>query len=61
MQGYGMTETAPGALFLGADRAAAKAGTAGVPCFFSDVRLVAPDGSPAAPAGPASCTCRAPT
>ncbi|WP_262379605.1 acyl-CoA synthetase [Nonomuraea sp. PA05] len=52
MQGYGMTETAPGALFLGADRSAAKAGTAGVPCFFSDVRLVASDGSPAAPGEP---------
>ncbi|UBU15910.1 acyl-CoA synthetase [Nonomuraea gerenzanensis] len=52
MQGYGMTETAPGALFLGADRVTSKAGTAGVPCFFSDVRLVAPDGSPAAPGQP---------
>ncbi|NJP98221.1 long-chain fatty acid--CoA ligase [Nonomuraea sp. FMUSA5-5] len=52
MQGYGMTETAPGALFLGADRSRDKAGSAGVPCFFSDVRLVAPDGSPAAPGEP---------
>lgn len=52
LQGYGMTEVAPGALFLGAEHSIAKAGTAGVPCFFSDVRLVAPDGSPAAPGEP---------
>ncbi|TXK42487.1 long-chain fatty acid--CoA ligase [Nonomuraea sp. C10] len=52
LQGYGMTETAPGALFLAAEQSIAKAGTAGVPCFFSDVKLVAPDGSPAAPGSP---------
>ncbi|WP_236051567.1 acyl-CoA synthetase [Nonomuraea cypriaca] len=52
LQGYGMTETAPGALFLGTEHSVAKAGSAGVPCFFSDVRLVAPDGSPAAPGEP---------
>ncbi|WP_043627630.1 acyl-CoA synthetase [Nonomuraea candida] len=52
LQGYGMTETSPGALFLAAEHALGKAGTAGVPCFFSDVRLVAPDGSPAAPGEP---------
>ncbi|HET8620990.1 MAG TPA: long-chain fatty acid--CoA ligase, partial [Acidimicrobiales bacterium] len=49
LQGYGMTETAPGALFLGAERAADKAGTAGVPSFFTDVRVVRPDGTDAAP------------
>ncbi|HET6952208.1 MAG TPA: long-chain fatty acid--CoA ligase [Acidimicrobiales bacterium] len=49
LQGYGMTETAPGALFLGAERAADKAGTAGVPSFFTDVRVVRPDGSDVAP------------
>lgn len=52
LQGYGMTETAPGALFLAAEHSIAKAGSAGVPCFFSDVRLVAPDGSYAAPGEP---------
>ncbi|MEU6715582.1 long-chain fatty acid--CoA ligase [Nonomuraea sp. NPDC046802] len=52
LQGYGMTETAPGALFLGAERSVDKAGSAGVPCFFSDVRLVGPDGSPARPGEP---------
>jgi fatty-acyl-CoA synthase len=49
LQGYGMTETAPGALFLGAERAADKAGTAGVASFFTDVRVVRPDGSDVAP------------
>ncbi|MFG1710277.1 long-chain fatty acid--CoA ligase [Nonomuraea sp. M3C6] len=52
LQGYGMTETAPGALFLGSEHSIAKAGSAGVPCFFSDVRLVAPDGSAAASGEP---------
>ncbi|MEV0380339.1 long-chain fatty acid--CoA ligase [Nonomuraea sp. NPDC050643] len=52
LQGYGMTETAPGALFLGAEHSIAKAGTAGVPCFFSDVRLITPGGEPAAPGEP---------
>jgi fatty-acyl-CoA synthase len=49
LQGYGMTETSPGALFLGAERAAAKAGSAGVASFFTDVRVVRPDGSDVAP------------
>jgi fatty-acyl-CoA synthase len=49
LQGYGMTETSPGALFLGAERAADKAGTAGVASFFTDVRVVRPDGSEVEP------------
>jgi len=49
LQGYGMTETSPGALFLGAGRAADKAGSAGVASFFTDVRVVRPDGSDVAP------------
>jgi fatty-acyl-CoA synthase len=49
LQGYGMTETSPGALFLGAERAADKAGSAGVASFFTDVRVVRPDGSPVEP------------
>ncbi|MGC5566247.1 acyl-CoA synthetase [Streptomyces sp. FR-108] len=40
LQGYGMTETSPGALFLDAEHAVTKAGSAGVPHFFSDVRVV---------------------
>ncbi|MFC5907561.1 acyl-CoA synthetase [Streptacidiphilus monticola] len=49
LQGYGMTEASPGTLFLDAEHAVSKAGSAGVPHFFSDVRVLAPDGSPAAP------------
>ncbi|MEV5973374.1 long-chain fatty acid--CoA ligase [Streptomyces sp. NPDC051921] len=47
-QGYGMTEASPGALFLDAEHALAKAGSAGVPHFFTDVRVVRPDLTPAA-------------
>lgn len=46
LQGYGMTEAAPGALFLDAEHAVSKAGSAGVPHFFSDVRVVRPDMTP---------------
>ncbi|MEV8308689.1 long-chain fatty acid--CoA ligase [Streptomyces flavidovirens] len=42
-QGYGMTEAAPGTLFLDAEHALSKAGSAGVPHFFTDVRLVRTD------------------
>ncbi|MFC7304022.1 long-chain fatty acid--CoA ligase [Streptomyces monticola] len=46
-QGYGMTEASPGVLFLDAEDATRKAGSAGVPHFFTDVRLAHPDGSEA--------------
>jgi fatty-acyl-CoA synthase len=49
IQGYGMTETSPGALLLDAGHALAKAGSAGVPHFFTDVRVVGPDGTQARP------------
>jgi fatty-acyl-CoA synthase len=52
MQGYGLTEAAPGVLFLRADQSAAKVGSAGTPAFFTDVRRVAPDGSVAADDSP---------
>ncbi|MGP4016575.1 acyl-CoA synthetase [Saccharopolyspora sp. 5N708] len=42
-QGYGMTETAPGATFLEAAESTRKVGSAGVPVFFSSVRVVRPD------------------
>ncbi|MEV8019098.1 long-chain fatty acid--CoA ligase [Streptomyces sp. NPDC086554] len=42
-QGYGMTEAAPGVLYLDAEHAVSKAGSAGVPHFFTDVRVVRPD------------------
>ncbi|WP_330281679.1 acyl-CoA synthetase [Streptomyces sp. NBC_00588] len=46
LQGYGMTEASPGTLFLDAEHAVTKAGSAGVPHFFSDVRVVRPDFTP---------------
>lgn len=48
-QGYGMTEASPGVLFLDREQASAKAGSAGVPHFFTDTRVVRPDGSEAEP------------
>ncbi|GGS18797.1 fatty-acyl-CoA synthase [Streptomyces humidus] len=46
LQGYGMTEASPGTLFLDAEHAISKAGSAGVPHFFSDVRVLRPDLTP---------------
>ncbi|MFC8393633.1 long-chain fatty acid--CoA ligase [Streptomyces sp. NPDC057238] len=48
-QGYGLTEASPGVLYLDKAQATAKAGSAGVPHFFTDVRVVLPDGGDAAP------------
>ncbi|MFF4776503.1 long-chain fatty acid--CoA ligase [Microtetraspora fusca] len=47
-QGYGLTETAPGATFLEASQSVRKVGSAGVPVFFTNVRVVRPDGADAA-------------
>jgi fatty-acyl-CoA synthase len=46
VQGYGMTESSPGVLLLDRHDALTHAGTAGVPHFFTDVRLVDPVGEP---------------
>lgn len=43
IQGYGMTEAAPGTLLLDRERSGTKAGSAGYPHFFTDVRVVHPD------------------
>ncbi|MFB9905651.1 acyl-CoA synthetase [Allokutzneria oryzae] len=43
VQGYGMTEAAPGVLLLDRDHLLTKSGSAGVPSFFTDVRVVRPD------------------
>jgi fatty-acyl-CoA synthase len=43
LQGYGLTETAPGALMLRADASTRKVGSTGTPCFFTGVRVVRPD------------------
>jgi fatty-acyl-CoA synthase len=59
-QGYGMTETAPGATFLEAPESAAHAGSAGVPVFFADVRCVRPDLTPAAAGEPGEVQVRGP-
>jgi fatty-acyl-CoA synthase len=45
IQGYGMTETAPGALLLDRDRVRTKLGSAGYPHFFTDVAVLRPDGT----------------
>ncbi|UZX05057.1 o-succinylbenzoate--CoA ligase [Arthrobacter sp. CDRTa11] len=47
--GYGMTETAPGATTLPAARSREKAGSSGLPHFFTDVRIADFDGTLAAP------------
>jgi fatty-acyl-CoA synthase len=46
--GYGMTETSPGATSLPQRRARERGGTAGLPHFFTAVRVVGPDGEPVA-------------
>jgi len=48
--GYGMTETAPGATSLQQERSREKAGSAGLPHFFTDIRIVDAMGEPQ-PAG----------
>jgi fatty-acyl-CoA synthase len=52
MQGYGLTEAAPGVLFLRRHESVDKAGSAGTPAFFTDVRLVGPDGDEVVPGEP---------
>jgi fatty-acyl-CoA synthase len=47
-QGYGLTESSPGALFLRAAQSVSKAGSAGTPCFFTDVRVLGPGDAPVA-------------
>ncbi|CAM5418532.1 o-succinylbenzoate--CoA ligase [Streptomyces chartreusis] len=60
LQGYGMTEAAPGTLFLDAEHAITKAGSAGVPHFFSDVRVVRPDLTPVDTEEPGEIVVRGP-
>jgi fatty-acyl-CoA synthase len=47
-QAYGMTEAAPGCTVLDSADAVRKVGSAGRPVFFTDVRVVRPDGTEAA-------------
>jgi fatty-acyl-CoA synthase len=46
-QSYGMTEAAPGCTVLDSADAERKVGSAGKPVFFTDVRVLRPDGSEA--------------
>ncbi|MFB7493650.1 o-succinylbenzoate--CoA ligase [Streptomyces sp. NPDC056161] len=48
IQGYGMTEASPGVCLLDAEHALDKPGSAGLPQFFSDIRIVDPAGEAAA-------------
>jgi fatty-acyl-CoA synthase len=59
-QGYGMTETAPGATFLEARESHLHPGSAGLPVFFADVRCVLPDLTPAPPGMPGEVLVRGP-
>lgn len=59
-QGYGMTETAPGATFLEAGESARKVGSAGVAVFFGDVRVVRADVTDAAAGEPGEVLVKGP-
>jgi fatty-acyl-CoA synthase len=48
-QGYGLTETAPFAAFLGPEWGMTKLGSAGLPPMFSELRVVGPDGRDVGP------------
>lgn len=47
MQGYGLTETSPGAMLLAPEYSATKSGSAGVSQFFVDTKIIRADGSDA--------------
>jgi len=49
VQGYGMTEAAPGTLMLRPQESISKIGSAGTPHFFTDARVVHTDLSPTEP------------
>ncbi|BCY12784.1 long-chain fatty acid--CoA ligase [Actinoplanes sp. L3-i22] len=59
-QGYGMTETAPGATFLEARESREHVGSAGLPVFFADVRCVRPDLTDTDPGEPGEVLVRGP-
>ncbi|MBV9204273.1 MAG: long-chain fatty acid--CoA ligase [Actinobacteria bacterium] len=44
IQGYGLTEASPGVTMLRAEDGVRKIGSAGTACFFTDARVVTPDG-----------------
>ncbi|MGB7362584.1 MAG: long-chain fatty acid--CoA ligase [Rhodococcus sp. (in: high G+C Gram-positive bacteria)] len=59
-QGYGLTETAPGATFLRPGDAVRKAGSAGQQVMFADVRIVDDTGSHAPPGATGEVVVRGP-
>ncbi|XVV13967.1 acyl-CoA synthetase [Actinoplanes sp. CA-131856] len=59
-QGYGMTETAPGATVIEAPESGRHAGSAGAPVFFADVRCVRPDLTDTEPGEPGELIIRGP-
>ncbi|HEY0578622.1 MAG TPA: long-chain fatty acid--CoA ligase [Pseudonocardia sp.] len=59
-QGYGLTETAPGATLLEAGESVRKAGSAGVPVFFGEVRVVRADATDAAAGEPGEVLVKGP-
>ncbi|KOX20541.1 AMP-dependent synthetase [Saccharothrix sp. NRRL B-16348] len=59
-QGYGLTETAPGATFLEAGESVRKVGSAGVPVFFGEVRVARAEGVDAAVDEPGEVQVRGP-
>jgi fatty-acyl-CoA synthase len=61
LQGYGLTESAPSATFLRARESTRKAGSAGTPCFFTDLRVVGADGTDVAPGEPGEVILHGPT
>ena len=60
MQGFGMTETAPGVRMLEPRDAATKSGSAGREHFFTESKLVDPAGDPVAPGQPGEVVVRGP-
>jgi len=61
VQGYGLTEAAPNCLILPPEDAERKAGAAGRPYFFADVRVVDADDRPVAPGGTGEVVVRGPS
>jgi fatty-acyl-CoA synthase len=51
LQGYGLTESSPSGLFLRAAESS-RVGSAGTPCFFTDVRVIDGEGNDVAPGTP---------
>jgi fatty-acyl-CoA synthase len=61
MQGYGLTEAAPNCLILPPEEAVRRAGAAGRPYFFADVRVVDAEDREVAPGGSGEVVVRGPS